>query len=165
VTGLNLTSSSPAINGVWRSPSDKLYVHVSGTSTDTSQVFHIAVPSTEGLYCSYPNPTDGSAMISFSLPSTSSVTCWIVPAKLPEQSGGSDVQEYGGSTLPAPEGYAVSVPLYNRQMAPGMYTLQWNTTGFSAGFYRIYLQINDNDIYWNDVLLFHAVSDLPIGLR
>lgn len=164
VSGLRITSTSgPEVIATWRKPYD----------TDQEKKKppnnYFQVPDPSDLRCPYPNPANASVSVPFVLAEDYEVSCWAVPATLPENSS-SEKTHYFNSLLPSPTGYAIATLLYKEIKSEGAHDIEWDNKSLPAGFYRIYLQINSigsqhyETLFWRDVLLYHRVSDIPYDL-
>jgi len=186
-TGIYITSANgPDPIGVWGNPSDgsstisvgyPVFSINSVKSMDTilvlkrdSVVHQVSViPTAVKLNNPYPNPADvyGGCIISYSLPLTSSVELYVVPARWYNDNN-NDVNSSAGAITAAPKRTAIAVLVRTKQAA-GMYSCHWldrdqNGNPLPAGFYRIYLRVGEN-VSWHDVFLYNELTDLPIGLR
>lgn len=156
VSGLRITSANgPEVLAIWRDPYD--------TEQYNGPELGSSMPRTAYLGHPYPNPANGSMDINFALPYSSAISCWIVPATLPENSQSENTRQYGGMLLPAPIGYAVDVLIYNVTYSAGLHRFVWPSDSLPAGFYRIYLQVKET-LFWRDVLLYRKPGDIPPDL-
>jgi hypothetical protein len=185
-TGIYITNANgPDPIGIWGNPSDGssatsvgypiLDIH-SGNIIDTnSSLNHVSavspnptvLPKTIKLQNPYPNPFEGVCVINYSLPVSSNVLLYVVPARWYGKNS-DDINSSAGAITAAPKRTAIAI-LVREAQAAGMYVCQWrardqNGNSLPSGFYRIYLRVNDT-ICWHDVFLYNEITDLPNGIR
>jgi len=184
-TGIFITSSSPDPIGVWGNPADgsgalsagyPSFDLNSGDAVDTFSILkqtNVAPVPPHGLplnlFNPYPNPADayGGCVINFSIPVTSYVELYVVPARWYGDVG-NDINSSAGAITVAPKRTAIAI-LVRTVKAGGIYACQWSALDqkgnpLPSGFYRIYLHVGDT-VIWHDVLLYDKITDLPMSLR
>jgi hypothetical protein len=183
-TGIYITTNSPDPIGVWGNPSDgssiisvgyPVFSFNSGYNMDTIRVQKrntvmrqiSVIPTAVNLHNPYPNPFEGVCVINYSLPMSSNVLLYVVPARWYGKNS-DDINSSVGAITAAPKRTAIAI-LVSMVQAAGMYACQWrvrdqNGNSLPSGFYRIYLRVNDT-VCWHDVFLYNEITDLPIGIR
>ncbi len=168
VPGLVITGkNSPDVLGIWRNPHlpDSYYSYYKKNNH-----IEVEVPVIPNyiLRIPYPNPTNHSNTINFSLPIETKVNLTLVKARLPEDKV-KYFDMYSGGSMIAPYNRKTIVLIDNKIMSAGSYEFSWSGKDeegekAESGFYRVYLKAGAQ-IRWCDILLAREITDLPPDLR
>ena len=154
ITGIVRTGEdSPTPLGTIGSPNEKTTLSYSGNSNSM-------LPNKFIMSSPFPNPTDYSTTIMFSLPIKSKISIWVVRGKaVGEDFIDHSIYSNGYFKVPSEQ---FSMKLDEGIKEAGRYAFIWQAKDQAGnqlpdGFYRIYLIINDN-MLWRDVWLYHPAN-------
>jgi hypothetical protein len=116
----------------------------------------------------YPNPSTGSFTLIFDLPWPTTVSAWVVRALGPDETE-EEILNFSGSKVFIPPGAPAATPVDSQPLSAGQHQLEWDGTDASGrrlpvGFYRLYLQADDN-LAWSDILLLWDCTYVPYGIE
>jgi hypothetical protein len=159
ITGIVRTGSdSPEPLGIIGSPNEKSELSVN-VAVNTSNMGS-SIPKNFNMSPLYPNPTDGSISIRYSLPYKSDVSVWVVRGKSPEESSNTNNTVYTNGYFITPSNNFIQ-ELSSRTAYAGSYAIIWDIRDQKGnilpdGYYRIYLVVNGN-LMWRDLWIYkHA---------
>ena len=159
VTGLFITSTEgPEIIGIWRNPSSN---NSGGTPQVTNEPGH-AVPMNYQLYVPYPNPTNVSCTILFTVTRLSHVKIYLVPAQL-EQSIPDNSENMLSGIYSKPGSISITI-LINANLNAGAYAYSLSNDQLPDGFYRVYMKVGE-DRLWHDILIARDPSIIPEEIK
>lgn len=162
-TGIVITNeSSPETIAIWGNPSSPISYGIGEPqNTDPSEV----LPITYELYTPYPNPSDGSQMLQFSLPSPAEVKIWAETAYLPISSS---------ANLPLGIDYSPPyqrVEILNGVVTAGHHVINLNLESkcrggnMEQGFYRIFFLVHNKYLLYRDIYIQGDPRLTPSGLE
>ena len=155
ITGIIRTGpDSPEPLGIIGTPNEKSTLSYSGSPSNN------ALPNKYIMSSPFPNPTDYSTEIMYTLPVKSKISLWVVRSR----TAGEDFIDhsiYSNGFFKTPS-EQFSLKLDGGTKDGGRYAFNWVTKDQSSnqlpdGFYRIYLVIN-NDLLWQDVWVYHTAN-------
>lgn len=173
VTGIWLTyETGPEVIGSWGYPSDPptLYrTDFSKTNLNKSSSTNdeLAIPTFVTMDVPYPNPTQNSCAIRFSIIELSKVNIWIVKARFINEKNNS--YEYSnGAVCINSNNQPVRKIIEDKNYDVGFYSYIFDGNDndgnpLPAGFYRVYFSAGNTTEY-HDIFLFREFADLPMGL-
>lgn len=166
ITGITITSADNVILGEIGDPSDggdaegKQMICINGTGIVADPDNPVSVPSEFRMDTAYPNPTDGTSIIQFSVPCKMDVSLYLVepdPVRWGPVSGlmNSSVLTQSGKVIWKQEQQNVNAGVYS-------YTLPFGYDSGVNGFFRLYLKA-DGLLAWRDVAIFTDICKAPPG--
>ncbi len=162
-TGIVITNeSSPETIAIWGNPSSISSLDIGASpNTDSSQVYITKLQ----LYTPYPNPSDGSQILPFSLPSPAEVKIWAETAYLPISSS---------ANLPLGIDYSPPyqrVEIFDGVVSAGQISVNLNLKSkcrggnMEQGFYRIFLLAENKYLFYRDIYIQGDPRLTPSGLE
>ena len=117
----------------------------------------------------YPNPSDGTVSLFFTIPVNNEVSIWVVPASAGNITADNNTYLPGHVFMSEKHKEYIVVELLNGLYAPGHHSIIWNGLDYNnnpvpAGFYRIYFRLGKYFTY-RDIFIYRKLSDLPENLR
>lgn len=166
ITGLRITAErDPTEIDVWGTPNDmgipaSIPEVVTNKSDQPETVTPGVVPRTVSLEVPFPNPSNISVSIIFSIPIKMNTQIWIVPADLPTRLFSLSHQF---------QGYSIRELLHNSELQAGYYLFQWDGKDDSgkpvpAGLYRIYCKSGET-LLWRDLLFLTDDESIVTQVR
>jgi hypothetical protein len=159
VTGLFITSAEgPEIIATWRNPSS----NNSGGTTQVNNEPGLVVSMNYRLYVPYPNPTNVSCCIHFTVPRLSHVKIYLVPAQL-EQSFPDNSENILSGIYSKPGSISV-ITLIDNNLNAGSYLCTLDGNQLPDGFYRVYMKVGEERL-WHDILIAKDSSIIPEEIK
>lgn len=159
ITGIVRTGpDSPEPLGIIGSPNEKSSISINKVSSTTN--IASSIPQNFKMSPLYPNPTNGSVDIRYSLPYKSNISIWVVRGKSLEESLNSSRTTYTNGYFITPSNNFIQ-KLGSRTSDAGNYSMVWDIKDHDGnklpdGYYRIYLVVNGN-LMWRNLWIFkHA---------
>ncbi len=162
-TGIRITSEiGPETIAIWGNPSSISSLDIGASpNTDSSQVYITKLQ----LYTPYPNPSDGSQVLPFSLPRQVGVKIWAETAYLPISSS---------ANLPLGIDYSPPyqrVDIFDGVVSAGQISVNLNLKSkcrggdMEKGFYRIFLLAENKYLLYQDIYIQGDSRLTPSGLE